>query len=118
MMVGREGTHEVLVEHVVRGAGDARVVASALPDELEEVVDAGEDVVHEDDGVEHLALRVAELVERPSVELDAPEDAEKRPSCLGPLPAPPAEVSWWLVSGSPMLFENVGFSKAVERTGE
>ena len=59
---GREGAHELLVVHVVRGAGDARVVEPALVDELEQVVHAGEDVVHEDDAVKVLVLRVAQLV--------------------------------------------------------
>lgn len=52
------------MEHVVCGAGEPRVLAAGLPDELEHVVDAGEDVVHEDDGVEELALGVAQLVQR------------------------------------------------------
>ena len=61
---GREGTHELLVVHVVRGAGDARVVEPALVDELEQVVRAGQDVVHEDDRVKVLVLRVPQLVQR------------------------------------------------------
>ena len=35
---------------------------------------------------------------------------------LDPLPAPPATVQWWLVTPSPMAFENVGFSRPVVRT--
>ena len=34
---------------------------------------------------------------------------------LAPLPAPPATVQWWLVTPSPMEFENVGFSRPVAR---
>jgi hypothetical protein len=30
---------------------------------------------------------------------------------LPALPAPPEKVHWWLVTPSPMSFENVGFSK-------
>ncbi|KAF8551629.1 Mss4-like protein [Imleria badia] len=37
---------------------------------------------------------------------------------LDPLPTPPATVQWWLVTPSPMEFENVGFSRPVVRTGD
>lgn len=55
---------DLLVVHVIRGAGDTGVVLAALPDEFEEVVDAGEDVVHEDDAIEVLTLGVAQFVQR------------------------------------------------------
>ena len=35
---------------------------------------------------------------------------------LAPLPAPPATVQWWLVTPSPMEFENIGFSRPVARS--
>ena len=60
----RERTHEFFVIHVVSGTCDACVVPATLPDEFEEVVNAGKDVVHEDDGVKELVLCVAELVQR------------------------------------------------------
>jgi hypothetical protein len=34
------------------------------------------------------------------------------PDLLG-LPAPPEKTYWWLVTPSPLLFENIGFSKPV-----
>ena len=37
---------------------------------------------------------------------------------LDPLPAPPATVQWWLVTPSPMEFENIGFSRPVTRAGD
>lgn len=57
-------THDFVVEDIVGPARDASVLAARLPHELEEVVDAGEDVVHKDDRVEHLALGVAEFPQR------------------------------------------------------
>lgn len=37
--------------HVIRCAGDTSVVLPRLPNKLEEVVDTGEDIIHEDDGI-------------------------------------------------------------------
>ena len=50
--------------HVVGSAGYSRVIYPALPDQLEEIVHTGQDVVHEDDRIEVLVLRVAQLVQR------------------------------------------------------
>lgn len=47
--------------------------------------------------------------------MDSPDHAVD--PALGPLPAPPATVQWWLVTPSPMEFENIGFSRPVVRTG-
>ena len=46
------------MEHVIRSAGDTGIVQAALVDELEEVVHAGKDIVHEDDRIKVLILRV------------------------------------------------------------
>jgi len=62
-VVVKDGSANVVVVHVVSSASDAGVVDAALVYEFEDVVYAGEDVVHEDDGVEVLAVGVAELVE-------------------------------------------------------
>ena len=62
-VVVKDGRRVFVVVHVVRGAGDPGVVSPALPDELEEVVHAGENVVHEDDRFKVLVFRVAEVVE-------------------------------------------------------
>lgn len=45
--------------HVISGAGDASVIIAALPDKFEEIIDAGENVVHENNGIEILVLCVA-----------------------------------------------------------
>ncbi|KAJ7139474.1 Mss4-like protein [Mycena epipterygia] len=55
-----------------------------------------------------LRTGVAKLVEKPSVQM---EPADRTPALLPPLPEPPALAAWWLVSPSPMEFENIGFSK-------
>lgn len=65
-----------------------------------------------------LKAGTASFAERASVQMDVPEDGgTRRPECLGPLPAPPAEAQWWLVRGSPMTFENIGFSRPVQQAG-
>jgi len=63
-VVVKDGGGEFIVVHVVGSACDACVVLATLPDELEEVIYAGKDVVHENDGVKVLVLCVAELMER------------------------------------------------------
>jgi hypothetical protein len=63
-VVIKDGRADLVMVHVVGGAGDAGIVVARLPYELEEVVNAGEDVVHEDDGVEELVFGVAQLVQR------------------------------------------------------
>lgn len=37
---------------------------------------------------------------------------------LAPLPVPPATAHWWLITPSPMEFENIGFTRAVQFSGE
>ncbi|KAG6372986.1 Mss4-like protein [Boletus reticuloceps] len=59
---------------------------------------------------------VGQLVERSGIEMDSP--GHPVDPALDPLPAPPATVQWWLVTPSPMTFENIGFSRSVVRTGD
>ncbi|KAG8221565.1 Mss4-like protein [Butyriboletus roseoflavus] len=59
---------------------------------------------------------VGKLVERSGIEIDSP--GHPVDPVLAPLPAPPATVQWWLVTPSPMEFENVGFSRSVVRAGD
>ncbi|PCH38955.1 Mss4-like protein [Wolfiporia cocos MD-104 SS10] len=54
---------------------------------------------------------VASLVERASVQLDPPQSAAGSP--LAPLPTPPSTMNWWLVTPNAMMFENIGFTRAV-----
>lgn len=49
--------------HVIRCTSDARILSPTLPDQLEQVVDTGQDIVHEDDRVKDLAVIVTEFVE-------------------------------------------------------
>ncbi|KAJ7630394.1 Mss4-like protein [Roridomyces roridus] len=58
-----------------------------------------------------LLSSVGKLLERPSVTM---EPADKTPSQLPSLPEPPANTEWWLITPSPMEFENIGFSKPVD----
>ncbi|KAH0828627.1 Mss4-like protein [Lanmaoa asiatica] len=57
---------------------------------------------------------VGKLVERSGIEMDSP--GHPVDPALALLPAPPATVQWWLVTPSPMEFENVGFSRSVVRS--
>lgn len=52
------------MEDVVGTASNASVLPPTLPDELEQVVHAGQHIVHEDDRVEELSLGVSELLQR------------------------------------------------------
>jgi hypothetical protein len=50
--------------HVIRSAGNAGIIQTALVDELEKVIDARKDVVHEHYGIKVFVLAVPQLVER------------------------------------------------------
>ena len=56
------GTYDLLVEHVIRCTGDPGVLSPGLPDQLQQIVYAGEDVVHEDHGIEYLPIVIPEFV--------------------------------------------------------
>ncbi|KAJ7472268.1 acyl-CoA N-acyltransferase [Mycena galericulata] len=59
---------------------------------------------------------VAKLIEAPSVQI---EPAEQAPHSLLPaLPPSPTMIQCWLITPSPMEFENIGFSHAVELLGD
>jgi hypothetical protein len=53
---------QFFVEHVICRAGNPGVIQTALVNEFKEVVHTGEDVVHEDYGIEILVLGVSLLV--------------------------------------------------------
>jgi len=53
---------DLFVEHVISGTSQTRVLPPTLPDELEEVIHAGKDIVHEDDRVEDLPIVVSKFV--------------------------------------------------------
>lgn len=59
---GLGGIYQFFVVHIICCARNPGVVQPALINEFEEVVYAGEDVVHEDYGIEILVLRVSLLV--------------------------------------------------------
>lgn len=63
-----------------------------------------------------LKAGAASWVERASVQLEP--QGHMFPAFLGALPAPPAMAQWWLVRGNAMVFENIGFSRPVQETGE
>jgi len=54
---------------------------------------------------------VAKQVEQSTVQIDPP-DLPPHP-LLPSLPTPPATAQWWLITPSPMEFENIGFSRPV-----
>ncbi|KAF8512977.1 Mss4-like protein [Gautieria morchelliformis] len=58
-----------------------------------------------------LKAGVAKLQRGASVELEPPE--HNPPAPLERLPSPPEQIDWWLVTPSPMAFENIAFSHAV-----
>lgn len=64
-LLGRRlgATHNVVVVHVIRRTGDTRILPPRLPDQLEQIIHAGQDIVHEYDRVKDLVLVVAQLVE-------------------------------------------------------
>ncbi|KIY52199.1 Mss4-like protein, partial [Fistulina hepatica ATCC 64428] len=81
----------------------------------EEFIDSGMnkyDLICPREGCGSLILKkgVAKFTERASVQLE-PEGSSS--SLFSPLSSPLATTSWWLISPSMMLFENVGFSRTV-----
>lgn len=46
------------------------------------------------------------------------EPVETRSPDLVALPAPPKTAQWWLITPSPMEFENVGFTRPVQSLTE
>eukprot|EP00918_Siedleckia_nematoides_P041072 GHVU01089138.1.p1 GENE.GHVU01089138.1~~GHVU01089138.1.p1 ORF type:complete len:170 (+),score=8.41 GHVU01089138.1:30-539(+) len=55
---------------------------------------------------------VAKLVQRESLQIE-PSDIPPHPT-LPPLPSSSESMHWWLITPSPMEFENIGFSHPVE----
>jgi hypothetical protein len=55
---------------------------------------------------------VAKWVERESEQLE-PAGYAQNPH-LPPLPTPPETAQLWLITGSPMVFENIGFTRPVK----
>jgi len=55
---------------------------------------------------------VAKWVEQSSIQLQ-PANYPIHPD-LPPLPVPPETAQWWLITGSPMVFENIGFTHPVQ----
>lgn len=55
---------------------------------------------------------VGEWVERASVQIDPGGLAAQ--AILPPLPTPPETCQWWLITPSPMEFENIGFSRPTQ----
>ncbi|KAJ3773939.1 Mss4-like protein [Lentinula raphanica] len=55
---------------------------------------------------------VATLKERQSIQIE-PSDIPIHP-LLPPLPSSSESMHWWLITPSPMSFENIGFSRPVE----
>ncbi|KAH7920129.1 acyl-CoA N-acyltransferase [Leucogyrophana mollusca] len=71
------------------------------------------DLVCPRDGCGSIILKAGagKWVERSSLELDPPNQLI-HPQ-LPELPTPPATAQWWLITPSPMAFENIGFTRPV-----
>jgi len=71
------------------------------------------------EGCRSLILRpgVAKMVERAVIQLDISDDLPPA-NLLPPVPVPPATMKCWLITPSPMQFENIGFSKTIPRPDE
>ncbi|KAJ7740933.1 acyl-CoA N-acyltransferase [Mycena maculata] len=63
-----------------------------------------------------LKSSVAKLTDAPSVQIE-PADSPHHP-LLPDLPPSPTMIQWWLITPSPMEFENIAFSHAVESLGD
>ncbi|KIK95209.1 hypothetical protein PAXRUDRAFT_827235 [Paxillus rubicundulus Ve08.2h10] len=59
---------------------------------------------------------VGKWIERSGVEMNTP--GHPLNPALAPLPVPPETTQWWLVTPSPMAFENIGFSRPVASAGD
>ncbi|KIL62801.1 hypothetical protein M378DRAFT_40672, partial [Amanita muscaria Koide BX008] len=57
---------------------------------------------------------IATWVERSSVQMEPPGGPKH--SLLPMLPDPPETTHWWLVTPSPMTFENIGFTRPISIT--
>ncbi|KDQ09289.1 hypothetical protein BOTBODRAFT_37197 [Botryobasidium botryosum FD-172 SS1] len=107
-----------LARHSSRPKPAAAQLLSSF-ESIGDVIDTGEDktnkhklaCVREGCGSLILLPNVARFVEGPSVEIDPPSHPSS--PLLPPLPTPPATTTWWLITPSPMQFENIGFSKPV-----
>lgn len=56
-------THDIIVVHVIRRTGDTRILSPTLPNQLEQVVHARQDIIHENDRVKDFSVIVTKLVE-------------------------------------------------------
>lgn len=63
-IVVKDGGSNLFMVHVIRGTGNASIVPPTLPDEFEKVVDAGQDIVHENDGIKVFSLCVSKFMQR------------------------------------------------------
>jgi len=59
-----------------------------------------------------LKAAVAQWVERASVQMEPPSMPAH--SLLPILPTPPETAQWWLITPSPMSFENIGFTRPIQ----
>ncbi|KAF8530060.1 acyl-CoA N-acyltransferase [Hysterangium stoloniferum] len=58
-----------------------------------------------------LKAGVATLKRGPAIELEP--SGREPPAPLTPLPSSSTDIDWWLITPSPMAFENIGFSRAI-----
>ncbi|KAI0261226.1 acyl-CoA N-acyltransferase [Gloeopeniophorella convolvens] len=112
------GLLEALQTQRSRPSKESRVLSSFVKGIIDVSKKEGENTVNRYDVLcinEHcgsviLKQGVASLQERESVQM---EPAGSRHPDLPGLPGPLEKVHWWLVTPSPMAFENIGFSKPV-----
>ncbi|KAJ7583005.1 Mss4-like protein [Mycena floridula] len=116
-----EVSQQQIWEALQRGARRNRPTAKALSsfDGISDVVEESESTnkfdllcPRENCGSIILKSGVATMVERESLQMQ-PAELPLPPS-LVPLPTDSTVIPWWMISPSPMQFENIGFSRPVE----
>lgn len=63
-LIVKDGCIKVIVIHIICGTRNACTIPPALPDQLEDVVNAKQDIVHEDYCIKELIVGVPKFVKR------------------------------------------------------
>jgi len=60
----RRKTHNIVVKHVITSTRNPRVLPPTLPDQLQQIIHARQDIVHEHDRIKHDLLVLPQLMQR------------------------------------------------------
>ena len=58
------GTHQFFVEHIICRTSNSSIIPPTLPNQLQQIINARQDIVHEHDRIEHFILRVSQFMQR------------------------------------------------------